>query len=122
MLSVKFTDNSDEVLRMAAANKKRALYAMGTEAVGLVKNQMEHGYAKPVRDTGALMGSIAHIEEENATVVGTDKDYAPFIHDGHLTRNKSRFIPGRPLLKDGILLNMERLQQVAEQELKRGLE
>lgn len=85
-MSVNFTNNTGTILRTLEGNKKRALRAMGTEAAGLVKKQMESGYARPVRDTGALMGSITHQEEENATIIGTDKKYALFVHDGHMTR------------------------------------
>ena len=46
-VKVTFNDNSAQVLSQLDANKKAALLALGTKAVGLIVEQMETGYHTP---------------------------------------------------------------------------
>ena len=81
MSDIKFTDNSDEVLRAMESAKKTAL-----EAIGLVAET----YAKketPV-DTGRLRNSITHTVKSDAAYIGTNVEYAPFVEFGS-SRNKA---------------------------------
>ena len=81
MSDIKFTDNSDEVLRAMESAKKTAL-----EAIGLVAET----YAKketPV-DTGRLRNSITHTVKSDAAYIGTNVEYAPFVEFGS-SRNRA---------------------------------
>ncbi len=114
-MAVKFTDNSPEALALMQRNVRAALSAMGEEAVGATVKQMQNGYGKPIRQTGNLMGSIAHAQSDDMTEdVGTNVEYAPFVHEG------TRKMAGRPFLRDGIAGAQDRLQRVAEAYLKQG--
>lgn len=116
-MMVKFNDNSEKAMAMLQANARAALAAMGEEAVGATVKQMQSGYGKPIRQTGNLMGSIAHAKSGDMTEdVGTNVEYATFVHEG-----TSR-MAGRPYLKDGITGAKNRLQKVAEVYLKKGFE
>ena len=112
---VKFTDNSSLVLGQMKGNVNAALTALGVEGVGAVKEQMQSGYGKPIRQTGTLMGSISHEKSsENTVDIGTNVKYGIYVHEG------TRKMKGRPFIKDGLLENEERLQTVAAEYLKKG--
>ena len=76
-MEIKFTDNSEEVLEALAKAISRALWSIGATAEGYAKKDT------PV-DTGRLRNSIAHDEDEKeqATYIGTNVEYAPFIELG----------------------------------------
>lgn len=113
-------DNSQKALQMIRQNGHRALIAAGTEAVGCIKDTMEFRYGKPIKQTGTLMGSIAHGDpygdKEMSIDVGTDVEYGKFVHEG------TRKMIGRPFITDGLMNNKERIEQVIMQEMKRGFE
>ena len=116
-IKVTFKSNRNDVLRQLEANIDRALDAVGEEAVGLVVAQMRSGYGKPIRQTGNLMGSITHERENSRTeAVGTNVEYATFVHEG------TRRMKGRPFLKDGILNHQGRIQKVLSEYLKQGFD
>lgn len=117
-IEIKF-NNTDKIIDMIRANGQRALIAGATEAVGYIKDEMESGYGKPIRDTGTLIGSISHHDvytSENgiAIDVGTDIEYGKFVHEG------TRRMRGRPFITDALNKNKERISMVIQQELKRG--
>lgn len=113
---VKFTNNSTQVMAQLKDNKKAALTAMGIKAVGLTVAQMEHGYGKPIRKTGTLMGSISSKVKisKSAVDVGSSIEYAPLVHEG-----TSR-MTGRPYLRDALTEGKEALQNIAAAYLKQG--
>lgn len=87
-MSVKFTDNSKDIL---SAFEKAVL--SGLEAVGMTAE----GYAKkdtPV-DTGRLRNSIANevVDSEKAVYIGTNVEYAPYVELG------TSKMPARPFIK-----------------------
>lgn len=111
-MSISIKDNSAQVKALLAANKKRALTAMGIEAAGAVKSYME---VNRIRDTGTLMGSInSGLSSEDSVDVGTNIEYATFVHEGTYK------MAGRPYIKNGIMEDWDRIQKIAENELKRG--
>ena len=113
-MAAKFVDNSEKVRAMILKNGRAALSAMGEEAVGAIVKQMQSGYGKPIRQTGNLMGSIAHAQSGDMTEdVGTNVEYAAFVHEGTYK------MAGRPFIKDGINGAKDRLQKVAEAYLKK---
>lgn len=89
-------DNSEAVLRQMADNIPLALDAMGIKAVNLIVSQMQSGYGKPIRQTGDLQRSITYKAGENDVVVGTNIEYALFVHDG------TRKMKGRPYIRDAL--------------------
>lgn len=88
-------------------------YRMANEQIG----GMAVGYAaaRAPKDTGRLMGSIDHGQENNyrTVVVGTNVQYAPYVELGHHQepgryvpaigkRLKRSFVPGIPFLRPSI--------------------
>lgn len=69
-IKVEILDNSPEVLAALPNAIRRALWAIGSAAEGYAKE-----YETRV-DTGRLRGSITHKETENATMIGTNVEYA----------------------------------------------
>lgn len=68
-IQIQITDNSPEVLAAVKTAVGRALWAMGAAAEGHAKSNA------PV-DTGRLRNSITHQEIADATVIGTNVEYA----------------------------------------------
>lgn len=112
-----FIDNSAEVLAQFERNKKAALEAMGLAGVELTVSQMQSGYGRPIRQTGALMRDVNHQVEANGkdtVTIGNSLEYAPYVHDG------TRKMAGRAYLRDALTAGRDTLQSVAETELKKG--
>jgi hypothetical protein len=109
-----FKDNSGQVKSQMAGNVKAALAATGVEAVGLTVKQMQSGYGKPIRQTGDLMRDVSSEVDGDVVNVGNSLGYAPPVHEG------TSKMQGRPYLKDAIMGGKDRLQQVAQNELKKG--
>ena len=74
-MSIKFIDNSKEVLAAMLEAKARALESCGLVAEGYAKK------ATPV-DTGNLRNSISHKVTEDAAYIGTNTEYAPYVEFG----------------------------------------
>lgn len=116
-MSVKFTDNSREVLSQMNGNVKTALNAMGLKGVELIVRQMQSGYGKPIRQTGDLMRDVNYEVEasgENTVDVGNSLEYATFVHDG------TRKMAARPYIKDALLGGEDKISEVAQKYLKQG--
>ena len=116
-VKVTFNDNSGRLLAQLQGNTKAALTAMGGKAVGLTVQKMQSGYGRPIWRTGDLSRSIAYEVEnsgKNTVDVGSDIEYAPFVHEG-----TSR-MAGRPFLRDALEEGAEALEQVCAAYLKQG--
>lgn len=116
-----FRDNSNQVMAQLRKNVKAALTAMGTEAVGMIVDQMQMGYKKTIRQTGDLMRDVAYEVErsgENTVDVGNTLFYGPFVHEG-----TSR-MAGRPYIRDALMNdgNIDRLKEVAAEHVKENME
>lgn len=74
-IEITLTDNSEEVM---AAFKQACFRAM--ERCGLKAEDYANQLA-PV-DTGALRQSIGHRADKKQAVIGTNKDYAPYVELG----------------------------------------
>lgn len=114
-VKITLTSNADAILQQLRENKRRALTAIGAEAVGAVKQQMASGYGRPIRRTGTLMGDVHSEVDGDSVIIGNSKDYAIYVHDG------TRKMAGRPYIRDGIEGDRDRIQAIAEQEIRRGL-
>ena len=75
----KLYDNAAEVLKATAEQKLRALEAVGIQAEGDVKDEITDLGAV---DTGRLRSSIAHQVDGDSVEVGTNVDYAVYVHEG----------------------------------------
>lgn len=116
-MSVRFVDHSKEVLNRLEDNVSAALEAMGVACVGYVVDQMQSGYGNPIRKTGDLMRDVSYEvgrSAKNTVDIGNSLKYAPFVHDGTIRMR------GRPYLRDGITNNLNNLQDIAEEYLKKG--
>lgn len=110
--SVDVTDNSDQIILNKNAVIKRVLVALGLHLEGEAKDELEND---PHRvDTGRLKNSISNraVEDEEAVYIGTNVEYAPYVHEG--TR---RMVPNR-FLKNAVEKNMTQIKEYIQRELK----
>lgn len=75
----KLYDNVADVLKATAEQKLRALEAVGIQAEGDVKDEITDLDAV---DTGRLRSSITHQVGGDSVEVGTNVDYAVYVHEG----------------------------------------
>ena len=102
--------HDDELIAAVRAGAEAALAAMGEKAVAMTRERMRSGYARPVRDTGALIEDVSWQQEGGQRIsVGSTLPYATAVHEG-----TSR-VPGRPYLTDALMGGSEQLKEVAEQ-------
>lgn len=127
-IHVKMNDNSDAVRQQMAENVRRALTAMGKEAVGLISDGMDTLYEKPIWDTGDLHRNVNHrVREDDAAVdVGNLSsgdnpvegenalEYAAFVHEGTYK------MKARPYITDSLTgeYAKKRLMEIAKEYLK----
>lgn len=80
-IEVKIINNKELVKNALREQLLIALEAVGIAAEGDVKDEVEEMKA---RDTGLLKGSITHkvVPDEKAVYVGTDVNYAVYVHEG----------------------------------------
>lgn len=129
-MAVRFTDYSTEVLRRVRGNLKAAASDVGDIARDAVQEKMLWGYKDvhglpnnphtEIVDTGRLFDSIeGSVNVINAsvyqTVVGTDVEYAEYVHEG-----TSR-LKGRPFITDGILESRDEIKAAIQQNLRKGM-
>ena len=118
-VQVRLNDNSDRVRAQMAGNIKKALTAMGDEAVHLILNKMKAGYGKPIWQTGDLMRDVSYEVDrsgENTVDVGNTLEYAPFVHEG------TQRMRGRPYIRDALNEGGTALQNVAANALRDGFD
>lgn len=120
-VQVTLKSNASLIKTKLNGNIKTALTAMGTEAVGMIVDQMQTGYGAPIRKTGDLMRDVSYEVErsgENTVDAGNTLEYGPYVHDG-----TSR-VAGRPYVRDALTKasNVDRLKEVTAEYLKKGFE
>ena len=107
-MSVVFTDNTKAVLAKFQEAKIKALTALGQTGVELTTNYMENKYGRPIRISGDLIRSMSYnVRGDEQLKIGSNKEYAPWVHDG------TKFMIGRPFLRDALLENIDVLEEVA---------
>lgn len=106
-MDTKIESNVDEVLRELDQAKQRAL-----EEIGLLAESYAKQYC-PV-DTGRLRNSISHAvsESEQAAVIGTNVEYAPYVELG-TSRQKPQ-----PYLEPAATEHLDEYQKIVEDEMK----
>lgn len=105
-IQIELTDNSPEVLAAVKTAITRALYAVGAAAEGHAKQNA------PV-DTGRLRNSITHQEVSDATVIGTNVEYAAAQELG-----TSRGIRPKHYLKNAVANNTGEYKRIIENSFK----
>lgn len=100
-------DNTDEVIRRIDIALARALEAVGIEAEGDAKELC------PV-DTGRLRNSITHTIDERAAYIGTNVEYAPYVHNGIHGRS------GQPFLTDAVSQNNDKYKRIFRAMFEQG--
>ena len=110
----RFIDHSGDVLSALREAKQAALTAMGTEAVGMIVNKMETGYARRIWRTGDLQRDVNLKPDEGSVDVGNGLTYAPFVHDG------TRRMAARPYITDALTSGeaQQALKGVAEEAIR----
>lgn len=101
-------DKTSEVLSATKTQKRKALYAMGACVEGHVKKDGNC----PV-DTGRLRNSFAHQEDQDATFIGSNVEYAKFQEFG-----TSRGIKAHHMLKYAVENHTDELKRITEAALK----
>lgn len=89
----------------------RILEAIGIQATSYAKTELTND---PVRvDTGRLRNSITNTVQDNAAYIGTNVEYAIYVHEGTRKMTANRF------LKNAIVKNKDTFKAIAESELKK---
>lgn len=127
-MAVRFTDNSDLILRRVAGNCRDAMQKVGETFVESVQNKILYGYSDlhgqpphtEIVDTGRLFDSIqADVSRASqntfGVTVGTDVPYAQYPHDG------TRYLKGRPYMTDGVLEAREDAKRILSGEIPKGI-
>lgn len=111
MADVQVSDHSEEYLNDVNAAIDRALEAIGIHIEGEAKEELEN---TPRRiDTGNLRNSITHevVESEKAVYIGTDVEYALYVHEGTVNMAPNRY------LKNAVDRNQDQIHQYLENAL-----
>jgi HK97 gp10 family phage protein len=84
-MSVKFQDNSAEILKAYDQARERSL-----EIIGLTAEK----YAKEITpvDTGRLRNSITHEVDGKEVYIGTNVEYAPHVEYGTIKQKAQPFL------------------------------
>ena len=113
MANVEITnDNTEEIKRRTAAAIRRGLEAVGIQAASNAKVEIT---MDPVRvDTGRLRNSITHAVQDESVYIGTNVEYAIYVHEG-----TSKMAPNR-FLKNAAVRYKVDYKDIFEQMLKNG--
>ena len=102
-------DNTNKVKKELADRAIVALDAAGAQASSLAKRELQKN---PVRiDTGLLRNSITHAvtkTEQPSVLVGTNVEYAIYVHEGTRYMLPNRFI------KNAIMNNRLELEKIIQ--------
>ena len=79
MADIKFTSNVNDILRRMEKGKRNALTAIGATAETHTKENIT---ADKLVDTGRLRNSISYAVDGEATYIGTNVEYAPYLELG----------------------------------------
>lgn len=92
MANIREIDHTNEVMSLFADKVERALTTVGGFVVTEAQDFLE---ADPRRvDTGRLKNSIdkQYVPDEKAVYIGTDVEYAPYVHDGTSKMQPNKFL------------------------------
>ena len=100
-----YKDNTDELLSALEKAKKRGLEAIGLTAEGHAKKET------PV-DTGRLRNSISHATDDEASYIGTNVEYAPYVELGARGRQ------GKHMLQRAATEHTDEYKRIMEDAMK----
>lgn len=90
-LSFEIKDNTGEVKKILEEKGSAIMDAIGAHLTGEAQDELENDPRRV--DTGNLKNSITHIEPDNfTTIVGTNVDYAIYVHEGTRKMAPNRFL------------------------------
>ena len=114
-MNVKINDNSAAVKEQLNRNIEKALTEIGLKWQEIVTKEITDMKAV---DTGRLRSSMTYeVDAPNKrTVVGTNVEYAPYVHEG-----TSR-MAARPFLKNSLLSYKDDYQEIVSKTLGEGFE
>lgn len=106
----KYKSNIPRITQQMEQNIPRALKAIGIFVEGEAKVRAPY-------DTGRLRDSMDHRVDEGAAkvIIGTPVEYAPYVEFG------TSKMKAQPYLRPALEGNKDRIQQIAEQYLGRGI-
>ena len=101
-------DNVQEVLETKRDAVERILEAVGLHLEGEAKDELENDPRRV--DTGRLKNSITHAVDmsQPAVYIGTNVEYAPYVHFGTKRMAKNEFI------KNAFVRNEDQIRQYIE--------
>ena len=120
-----FKDNTELILNALASATAEGAQKMADTAVESVQYQILYGYKDPhgedghteIVDTGALFDSIkGDVQRQSQNLytitVGTDRDYAVYVHNG------TRYLKARRFITDGINRARGDMEDILRDEMK----
>jgi HK97 gp10 family phage protein len=110
MSDVKLTDNKELFINAKSKAIERALEAVGLQAEGYAKLELEN---TPRRvDTGRLRASISHTAKRETAYIGTNVEYAIYVHEGTMKMEKNQF------LRNAVEKHIAEYKNITEEYLK----
>ena len=110
MASIRVVDHTSEYKHAMNAAVARALEACGIFLEGEAKDELENS---PRRiDTGNLRNSITHKVSDDTLIVGTNVNYAIYVHEGTRRMSPNRF------LRNAFERNEDQIVKYIQNELK----
>ena len=109
-VQINFRSNKDDVIKLISQAVPPALNAIGIQAVSNAKTELTKD---PVRvDTGRLRNSITHAVQDDSVYIGTNVEYAIYVHEGTRKMAPNRF------LANAIRNNVDEYKAIAEKYMK----
>lgn len=110
MPGVEIVDHTADARSEKDQAVERALTAVGLFLEGEAKLELE---SDPRRvDTGNLRNSITNVVEETAVHIGTNTEYAEYVHEGTRKMAANRF------LRNALQNNIDQIRQYLQNELE----
>lgn len=143
-INITLTDNTDDVIRALEHNLDVTLTALGLQAegyaqlelendprridTGLLRNSITHAIAgeEPAKHTyhadrgdghGSYHGKMAKAEGEKAVYIGTNVEYAEYVHEGHSTPSGGHVAPNR-FLRNAVDKHKDEYKRMIETRLR----
>ena len=88
-ITIHSKDNTEEFLTEFEKAKERGLWAIGATAEGHAKDVIT---SEGRVDTGRMRNSVTHVEEDDATYIGTNVEYAPYNELGTVNMRGIHFL------------------------------
>lgn len=113
MASIRVVDHTSEYKHAMNAAVARALDTVGGHLEGEAKDELENSPRRV--DTARLKNSITYKVNDNSVIVGTNVNYAIYVHEGTRRMTPNRF------LRNAFERNEEQIVKFIENELKNAM-